>query len=60
MESYSLFIVDSSKIKDKNYFYKEIINPYEYFKMKSYIEKITEEHYEIQPQNFIITLSSLV
>jgi len=56
MNNYSLCIVDSSKINDKDYKYQEIINPYEYFSMSSHTNKIIKKYFEIEPQNFLIHL----
>ena len=58
MNNYSLCIVDSSKIKDKDYIYKEIINPYEYFSMNDHTEKSVKKYFEIEPQNFLINLKN--
>ena len=57
-EDYILCIVDSSKINDKDYIYKEIPNPYKHFEMSNYTEKTTKKYFEIEPQNFLILLKS--
>jgi len=52
---YILFIVNYSKINDKDYTCREIPNPYEVFKMEQYIKKINDEKFKIEPQNFLIS-----
>ena len=58
-ENYSLYIVDSSKIKEKDYTYYEIVDPYNHFEMKTYLEKIPKNDFEIEPQTYLIKLDSL-
>jgi len=55
-EDYIICIVDSSKIKDKDYICKEIPNPCKYFEMDNYTEKTTKKYFDIEPQNFLIHL----
>ena len=57
-ENYSLYIVNFSKLDDKKYTYKEINNPYEYFKMQDHVEENIEIKFNIQPQNFLISLKN--
>lgn len=52
---YILFIVNYSKINDKDYTCREISNPYEVFKMEQYIKEINDEKFKIEPQNFLIS-----
>ena len=52
---YILFIVNYSKINDKEYTCREIPNPYEVFKMEQYIKKINDEKFKIEPQTFLIS-----
>ena len=52
---YILFIVNYSKINDKEYTCREIPNPYEVFKMEEYIKEIKDEKFKIEPQNFLIS-----
>jgi len=55
-ENYSLYVVDSTKMNNKNYSHREIENPYDYFQMKKHIHTGKTDNYKIEPQNFIITL----
>jgi hypothetical protein len=57
--NYFLYIVDSSRVREKDYSHFEISNPYKYFGMKNFLEQIPKHEFRIEPQSFIFNLESI-